>query len=435
MIHLLYQLSWFLLGMSGLLTATLSMAILLKWKKPGAANVLSKLSLALSCVAALTVLYSGGYISMKLYSADDEEACAFFGLKIKPNETHSTMVAHTSSQPKFKASVASVFWMVITEDCVMLDKVLLWIGIWLCIGAILSFFFVLKNASHQRRIEKKSSEIKKALLTRLMNSHHMKKLSAGEDSTATKIKGHTPSVCSPVGRIVHFGVRAPYRPVPKRILWTTTAAIIIFSVTLAGALLLNHYYSNTKERLMYRNCVSRDYVPLKHMASGGALWKNITDELHLPMHIVSRDEWMAMPPKETKPLKNPVGHVILTHNAEGSCSTHDECIAAVQMMQANNMGPRDDMLDIAGNFLIAGDGRAYVGRGWTARADDAGYFTNDSITVMFMGTAVNTTPTKGQVQAFNELIGEGIRDGHVAKDVKIVLGRKSKKSELKALMN
>ncbi|XP_054264974.1 peptidoglycan-recognition protein LB-like [Macrosteles quadrilineatus] len=84
-----------------------------------------------------------------------------------------------------------------------------------------------------------------------------------------------------------------------------------------------------------------------------------------PLTVVSRDTWGALPPKAAAPpLDTPLPQVIV-HWATGTdpCETTEACTKIMQDIQKNHMEEKG-LDDIAYNFVIGGDGKAYTGRGW-----------------------------------------------------------------------
>ncbi|KAG8226179.1 hypothetical protein J437_LFUL012354 [Ladona fulva] len=79
--------------------------------------------------------------------------------------------------------------------------------------------------------------------------------------------------------------------------------------------------------------------------------------------VVSRRNWVALLPKSTTSLRHPVEYVVLSQTATEPCTTQAECTLTVRYLQVFHVEGKKWM-DIAYNFLVAGDGQAYEGRGW-----------------------------------------------------------------------
>lgn len=65
--------------------------------------------------------------------------------------------------------------------------------------------------------------------------------------------------------------------------------------------------------------------------------------------------------------------------------------------------------DIAYNFMIGGDGRVYMGRGWDDQGAFAKGFNKDSIGIAFIGTYTQLRPTKRQLASVMQLLEDGVR--------------------------
>lgn len=79
--------------------------------------------------------------------------------------------------------------------------------------------------------------------------------------------------------------------------------------------------------------------------------------------LVKRHEWHAIPPtEEILVLNTPVNRTVIYHAVTNSCYKLSDCIFEMQKIQIDHIERNFD--DVGYNFLVAGDGRAYVGRGW-----------------------------------------------------------------------
>ncbi|XP_023178744.2 peptidoglycan-recognition protein LC isoform X4 [Drosophila hydei] len=125
--------------------------------------------------------------------------------------------------------------------------------------------------------------------------------------------------------------------------------------------------------------------------------------------LVSIDEWDG---KMTRPslerLKQPVSRVIIAHTVTENCYTLDACSYRVRAMQAYHM----DSLDwpqIGYNFMVGGDGRVYVGRGWDYIGAHTIKHNSDSIGIAFIGSFDKSEPTQLQLRGCELLLEEGVR--------------------------
>lgn len=79
--------------------------------------------------------------------------------------------------------------------------------------------------------------------------------------------------------------------------------------------------------------------------------------------------------------------------------------------------------DIGYNFLVAGDGSAYFGRGWDYIGAHTLGYNKYSIGIAFIGTFNNEVPPKKQLDACQKLIKLGVKLGKLSKDYKLFAHR------------
>lgn len=94
-----------------------------------------------------------------------------------------------------------------------------------------------------------------------------------------------------------------------------------------------------------------NYPPTKFTTSNG-------------LEIMQRDDWNAdIPETIPEPLKHPLNRVLIYHTGNNAnCTQKYECIQILKNMQENDF--QIGYGDIGFSFLLGGDGRVYVGRGW-----------------------------------------------------------------------
>ncbi|XP_043285695.1 peptidoglycan-recognition protein LE-like isoform X2 [Venturia canescens] len=90
------------------------------------------------------------------------------------------------------------------------------------------------------------------------------------------------------------------------------------------------------------------------------------------VRFIERNEWLAQPPTESlsKLEEVPVPYVIISHTASAPCVLQSECVQRVRRIQSFHI-EGNGWSDIGYNFLVGGDGLAYVGRGWDAEGAHA----------------------------------------------------------------
>lgn len=130
---------------------------------------------------------------------------------------------------------------------------------------------------------------------------------------------------------------------------------------------------------------------------------------------MKRDEWLAQPPiGDIAPLQTPVSRVVIIHTASEPCYKTPQCMTQVRNIQMFHIEGRS-WFDIAYNFLVGGDGVAYIGRGWDAEGAHTKTYNNVSIGIAFIGTFVNTRPPDVQILAARKLIEVGVTNNKISK--------------------
>uniref|UniRef100_A0A1Q3FJ22 Putative peptidoglycan recognition protein-lc n=2 Tax=Culex tarsalis TaxID=7177 RepID=A0A1Q3FJ22_CULTA len=138
-----------------------------------------------------------------------------------------------------------------------------------------------------------------------------------------------------------------------------------------------------------------------------------------PLRIVTRNEWLAQPPREKlDDLKLPVHKVIIAHTATEECTTQSACTYRVRFIQDRHIGA-ENFGDIGYNFLIGGDGNVYEGRGWLKVGAFLRGQNSKSQGIAFIGDYRHITPTKAQMEVLDALLANGIKSGHLTPDFRL----------------
>lgn len=102
---------------------------------------------------------------------------------------------------------------------------------------------------------------------------------------------------------------------------------------------------------------------------------------------ISRDAWKAAPKSlllNHYTADQKLTHVQISQTSTRACYDYVECSQELRFLQSSHVGR--NLSDIAYNFIVAGDGRTYEGRGWDYKPgllpDDIG---NKTFTVGFLG--------------------------------------------------
>ncbi|KAL0851998.1 hypothetical protein ABMA28_000268 [Loxostege sticticalis] len=176
--------------------------------------------------------------------------------------------------------------------------------------------------------------------------------------------------------------------------------------------------------VLYMQSRTQDETPTNH--DPNQTKETTTDPLLIsPNHlrIVSRTDWLAQPVEsELDKIRQPVPWVVITHTATEGCYYQSECVLRVRLIQMFHIESKK-WDDIGYNFLVAGDGSAYFGRGWEYIGAHTLGYNRYSIGIAFIGTFNTETPPKKQIEACQKLIKLGVQLGKIAKDYKLFAHR------------
>nr|XP_019562445.2 peptidoglycan-recognition protein LE-like isoform X6 [Aedes albopictus] len=138
-----------------------------------------------------------------------------------------------------------------------------------------------------------------------------------------------------------------------------------------------------------------------------------------PLRIVTRNEWLAQPPKENLTrLKLPVNRVIIAHTATENCQTQSSCVYRMRFLQEQHIGILN-LGDIGYNFAIGGDGNLYEGRGWLKAGAFLPGQNSKSEGIAFIGHYNREQPTEEQMDLLDALLENGTRSGYLTEDFKL----------------
>lgn len=133
--------------------------------------------------------------------------------------------------------------------------------------------------------------------------------------------------------------------------------------------------------------------------------------------IIYRKGWSGNPPKISPiPLQHPVDVVIVSCDFRKFCNTSNTCSAAVRNLQKFHQSI-NHFPDIGYNFMIGGDGHIYVGVGWDFKNI---IHKKASIGINFLGNYVYDELTEDMVDAFHELIVQGLQLKKLSNSFKLV---------------
>nr|XP_019562444.2 peptidoglycan-recognition protein LC-like isoform X5 [Aedes albopictus] len=148
-----------------------------------------------------------------------------------------------------------------------------------------------------------------------------------------------------------------------------------------------------------------------------------------PLRIVTRNEWLAQPPKENLTrLKLPVNRVIIAHTATENCQTQSSCVYRMRLIQDQHMDI-NDFGDIGYNYVIGGDGNVYEGRGWLYVGAFLRGQNSKSEGIAFIGDYNHIQPTEQQMAVLDALLENGTRSGYLTEDFKLYGARQWQATE------
>ncbi|XP_049267047.1 peptidoglycan recognition protein 1 [Rhipicephalus sanguineus] len=134
------------------------------------------------------------------------------------------------------------------------------------------------------------------------------------------------------------------------------------------------------------------------------------------IEFVPRQAWGARPPKAWERLKvQPVPRFFVHHTTETECFDFWSCSQRMRYWQNFHMDTRD-WYDLGYSFLIGGDGRVYVARGWDATGAHTKGHNEDALSASFIGDFSRHLPTPRAIWALHRLLQCGVALGKIRAD-------------------
>lgn len=153
-------------------------------------------------------------------------------------------------------------------------------------------------------------------------------------------------------------------------------------------------------------------------ASWWSLWLP-TYRIHVMMacsgiRFLSRYEWGARQPKNQSRLKvQPVPRFFVHHTEGPECFDYWSCSERMRHWQNFHMDTRG-WDDLGYSFLIGGDGRVYVSRGWDRAGAHTKGHNDDALAAAFIGDFSRHLPTPWAVVALARLLQCGVALGKIS---------------------
>ncbi|XP_075555703.1 peptidoglycan-recognition protein SD-like isoform X1 [Dermacentor variabilis] len=134
------------------------------------------------------------------------------------------------------------------------------------------------------------------------------------------------------------------------------------------------------------------------------------------IEFVPRTAWGARPPKGWEKLKvQPVPRLFVHHTEGPECFDYQSCSERMRHWQNFHMDTRD-WFDLGYSFLIGGDGRVYVARGWDASGAHTKGNNEDALAVSFIGDFSRHLPTPWAIGSLTRLLQCGVALGKIRAD-------------------
>ncbi|XP_063699283.1 peptidoglycan-recognition protein 1-like isoform X2 [Culicoides brevitarsis] len=148
--------------------------------------------------------------------------------------------------------------------------------------------------------------------------------------------------------------------------------------------------------------------------------KNGEDDPQVNLTYVEVYEWHGKTPEPnyTFPLELPATRVIIAHTVTEQCFNLETCSLQMRMIQNLHIGY--DFGNIGYNFVIGGDGRVYVGRGWKLQGAHTKGWNKRSIGIAFIGDFTSTIPTKEALKEAKLLLDDGVEKKFLSSNYKLL---------------
>ncbi|XP_030385587.1 peptidoglycan-recognition protein SB1 [Scaptodrosophila lebanonensis] len=143
--------------------------------------------------------------------------------------------------------------------------------------------------------------------------------------------------------------------------------------------------------------------------------------------IQPRSSWGAASARTPSRIRGAVDYVIIHHSDNpGGCSSSQQCQRMIKSIQTDHQGRRR-FSDIGYNFIVAGDGNVYEGRGFGLQGSHAPNYNRNSIGIVFLGSFESQAPSSQMLQNAKDLIAKAKADGYL-KDNYTLLGHRQTKA-------
>ncbi|XP_033158543.1 peptidoglycan-recognition protein SB1 [Drosophila mauritiana] len=145
------------------------------------------------------------------------------------------------------------------------------------------------------------------------------------------------------------------------------------------------------------------------------------------LQIEPRSSWGAVAARSPSRIQGAVDYVIIHHSDNpNGCSTSEQCKRMIKNIQSDHKGRRN-FSDIGYNFIVAGDGKVYEGRGFGLQGSHAPNYNRKSIGIVFIGNFERSAPSAQMLQNAKDLIELAKQRGYL-KDNYTLFGHRQTKA-------
>ena len=123
--------------------------------------------------------------------------------------------------------------------------------------------------------------------------------------------------------------------------------------------------------------------------------------------------WSGQKLRRAARLSLPIQYIVVTQTGSDGCSSVRKCSELMHTLLNHS--------DIGYNFVVAGDGNVYEGRGWDSEGSKTGHLAACSLSVAFLGNFQETEPNILQEQALQRLLQLGVKYKMLVEQFKLVL--------------
>ncbi|CAL8072998.1 unnamed protein product [Calicophoron daubneyi] len=134
--------------------------------------------------------------------------------------------------------------------------------------------------------------------------------------------------------------------------------------------------------------------------------------------IVSRSSWSTVPRRREERMIPEVPFVYIHHTTASTPNDTEGCRQRVRSIQSYHRG-QYGWDDIGYSFLVCNNGEIFEGRGWGVVGAHTMTHNRDGYGVAFIGNFMHELPSQQAIDAFNNLVAEGVTRRSISSDYKL----------------